>query len=121
MRFKIDENLPIEVAELLRQHGHDALTVPDQNLAGQPDPRVALVCRHEGRALVTLDLDFSDIRHYPPADYEGIIVLRPALQSITRFIRLMGRVVPLLDQEPLKGLLWIVDDHRVRVRGTALP
>jgi len=38
MRFKTDENLPIEVAELLRRHGHDALSVIDQQLAGHPDP-----------------------------------------------------------------------------------
>jgi predicted nuclease of predicted toxin-antitoxin system len=65
MRFKVDENLPIEVAELLRQHQHDALTVLDQQLGGHPDPDVAQVCLVERRALVTLDLDFSDIRHYP--------------------------------------------------------
>jgi hypothetical protein len=34
VRFKTDENLPIEAATLLRQHGHDALTVSDQSLAG---------------------------------------------------------------------------------------
>jgi hypothetical protein len=30
MLLKIDENLPIEAAELLRRAGHDALTVGDQ-------------------------------------------------------------------------------------------
>jgi hypothetical protein len=30
MRFKVDENLPAEVAQLLRAAGHDALTVVDQ-------------------------------------------------------------------------------------------
>lgn len=34
MKFKIDENLPVEVAELLQKAGHDAMTVYDQNLAG---------------------------------------------------------------------------------------
>jgi uncharacterized protein DUF5615 len=34
MKFKIDENLPIEAAALLREAGHDALTVHDQNLRG---------------------------------------------------------------------------------------
>ncbi len=27
MRFKLDENLPVEVAELLREAGHDAATI----------------------------------------------------------------------------------------------
>jgi Domain of unknown function (DUF5615) len=37
MRFKIDENLHPEVAELLRQHRHDATTVYDQGLRGHSD------------------------------------------------------------------------------------
>ncbi len=56
MRFKVDENLHDEVAELLRQHGHDAVTVYDQHMQGQPDEIVAAICRQEGRAVVTQDL-----------------------------------------------------------------
>lgn len=62
MRFKVDENLPIDVAEILRANNHDAMTIFDQEMVGQPDLKVASVCRAEERALVTLDLDFSDIR-----------------------------------------------------------
>lgn len=119
MPFKTDENLPIEVAELLRQHGHDALTVGDQQLAGHPDVDVARVCRAEQRALITLDLDFTDIRVYPPADYAGIVVLRPNLQTIHTVLRLVGRAIALLDSQPLVGHLWIVDDTRVRIRGAS--
>ncbi len=32
MQFKIDENLHADAADLLRQHGHDALTVFEQGL-----------------------------------------------------------------------------------------
>ena len=118
MGFKTDENLPVEVAELLRQHQHDALSVQDQQMAGQGDPQIAGVCQADGRALVTCDLDFADIRAYPPEDYHGIIVLRPAVQSVSSLPRLVNRVFPLIDVEPLDGCIWIVDDHRVRIRGT---
>ena len=66
MRFKVDENLPIEIAKLLRDAGHDALTVQEQRLGGGSDPDIAAVCKEENRALVTLDVDFGDIRSYPP-------------------------------------------------------
>jgi hypothetical protein len=38
MRFKVDENLHSDFADLLRQHGHDALTVYEQvmTIAGKP-------------------------------------------------------------------------------------
>jgi predicted nuclease of predicted toxin-antitoxin system len=66
MKFKIDENLPYEIKLLLTQAGHDALTVNDQGLTGNPDTNLAAVCGKEGRAFITCDLDFSDIRAYPP-------------------------------------------------------
>jgi predicted nuclease of predicted toxin-antitoxin system len=116
MRFKIDEHLPVEITELLDQHQHDAVTVADESMSGAVDPDVAHVCQKEARALITLDLDFSDIRAYPPEEYQGIIVFRPGLQSITTLVRLTARIIPLLDQEPLIGHLWIVEDHQVRIR-----
>jgi len=81
MLFKIDENLPVEISEILNLSGHDAKTVVDQRLQGSEDPALLDVCRQEQRVLITLDLDFSDIRTYPPQENEGIIVLRVANQS----------------------------------------
>ena len=40
MRFKIDENLPREIATLLKGAGYDALTVREQGLSGTVDPGV---------------------------------------------------------------------------------
>ncbi|MEW6744905.1 MAG: DUF5615 family PIN-like protein [Planctomycetota bacterium] len=57
MRFKIDENMPVEVVDLLREKGHDALSVAEQELAGHADGEVASKCQVEQREIVTLDLD----------------------------------------------------------------
>ena len=76
MLFKVDENLHDDVADLLRRHGHDAATVYTQRMQGAADGTVASVCRQELRAIVTQDLDFSNILTYSPQDYAGIIVLR---------------------------------------------
>lgn len=117
MRFKVDENLPIDVAEILRANNHDAMTIFDQEMVGRPDPKVASVCRAEERALVTLDLDFSDIRTYPPAEHAGIIILRPRTQSKPDVLALLGRLLPLLGGgEQLSGNLWIVQENGVRIR-----
>jgi predicted nuclease of predicted toxin-antitoxin system len=116
MNFKTDENLPVEVAELLRQLGHDALSVGEQQLAGHPDTDVAAICQSEQRALVTLDLDFADVRAYPPAAYSGLVVLRPRLQTVSAIGRLAEQMVRCLDAEPLAGRLWIVEEQRVRIR-----
>jgi hypothetical protein len=86
-------------------------------LSGHPDVDVAQVCRAEQRVIVTLDLDFSDIRAYPPEDHAGIVVLRPPLQTIDSILRLMALVITMLDSEPLIGRLWVVSEYRVRIRG----
>ncbi|MEA1950012.1 MAG: DUF5615 family PIN-like protein [Planctomycetota bacterium] len=116
LKFKVDENLPIEAAELLAGAEYDALTVHDQHMVGESDAKLSRVCRREGRAIVTLDLDFADIRAYPPSDYAGIIVLRPARLNKPHVLSVLGRLLPILKSEPLSGKLWIVDETSVRMR-----
>jgi predicted nuclease of predicted toxin-antitoxin system len=117
MRFKIDENLPPEAAVLLRDNGHDADTVLDEALGGSPDPTVAATCKAEQRILVTLDLDFADILQYPPLDYPGIIVLRPARQDRDTVMAIIPRILELLRTEIIAKRLWIMDDTKTRIRG----
>lgn len=119
MKFKVDENLPVEIVQALRDHGHDATNVPEEQLVGQKDAVIAQACLAEGRALVTLDLDFADIRVHPPENYSGLIVMRPALENKPHLVRLFRRIVPMLEQEPLIGHLWIVEEHQVRIRGAS--
>lgn len=116
MRFKTDENLHPDVALFLRTEGHDALTVWDQGLRGRRDPDIAEACRSEGRALITLDVGFADIRVYPPQDFSGLIVLRLGQQSCLHVLHVLPQVIALLKRERLTGQLWIVDEKAVRVR-----
>lgn len=116
IKFKVDENLPREVTETLVAAGFDAISVVDQRLGGRPDLHVAKICRDEARAILTLDVDFADIRAYSPADYSGIVVLRLARIDKLRLVDVVRRLVPLFTQEPLSGRRWIVDESRVRVR-----
>lgn len=117
MLFKIDENLPVEVAELLRAEGHDAATVQEECLAGSPDSDISQICRQEQRALVTLDTDFADIRTYPPNQYAGIVVLRLKRQDKASVMDACADLVHLLTQEQLEHTLWILDENYLRIRG----
>ena len=116
MRFKVDENLPVEAAEVLRQAGHDAVTVLEQGHAGSADARLAAVCQRESRALVTLDMDFADIRAYPPADFPGLVVFRLRRQDKPYVLDVLGRLLRVLRTEQLDGTLWIVEENRIRIR-----
>lgn len=77
MCSKIDENMPVHVGTILNEAGHDALTIHDQRMVGDADAQVAPACKREQRALVTLELDFAEIRTHTPVKHHGIVVLRP--------------------------------------------
>lgn len=85
-RFKIDENLPVEFAEILRDNQFDAQTVYGEGLNGKSDQSVARACTKENRAIITSDLDFADITTYPPEKFNGIIVFRVGNQNRTHLI-----------------------------------
>jgi predicted nuclease of predicted toxin-antitoxin system len=117
MRFKIDENLHDDVAALLAGAGHDVQTVYAEGLRGCHDVNLASHCVSEGRAIVTLDLDFADIRVFPPSSGAGVIVLRVRDQSRPHILDVVRRAIELLDREPVAGRLWIVSEAGVRIRG----
>ena len=115
-RFKLDENLPRDAAEMLRNAGHEADTVLDEVLGGRPDPEVFDACQAEGRLLVTFDLDFADIRQYPPSEHAGVWILRPSSQSIGNTPSLLRGAIALADTEPVAKRLWIIQPDSVRIR-----
>ena len=65
---------------------------------------------------MTLDMDFADIKTYPPAEYPGLIVLRLRQQGKPSVMNVLARIAQVFSQEPLKGHLWIVEENRIRVR-----
>lgn len=116
MRFKLDENLPVELAEKLIANGHDAFTIIQQNMQGTNDENLIRVCKKESRALITLDTDFSDIRKYPPKEYTGILVIRTINQSKLNMGKLIDKILPELKREKIEHSLWIVEDNKIRIR-----
>ncbi len=99
MKFKIDDNLLVEIADLLRSAHHDATTVIDQRLRGEGDLHIIETCLREGRALVTLDLDFADVRTYPPQRFPGLMVFRVRRQDKHHLLAVFRRVTPLMERK----------------------
>jgi predicted nuclease of predicted toxin-antitoxin system len=116
VKFKLDENLPDLVRESLNKLGYDAHTVAEEGLAGAQDASVLQACVAEDRVLITLDLDFSDIRTYPPGSYPGVWVLRPSKQTFKAIEALVQAGVRLSAVERMRGQLWVIDEKRVRIR-----
>ena len=116
MKFKLDENLSPETVNIFREHGFDALSVREQNLGGCDDDHLISVCFNEERVLVTLDLDFSDIRRYQPSILKGIIILKSSKQSRNYMNEIINKIIPLLKMEDISGKLVIVEEDKIRIR-----
>lgn len=76
LRFLIDEDLPHALTTVFTSAGYEAVHIRDVGLRGAPDEQIAAYAQEHRFCLVSADLGFADIRLYPPAQYEGIVVLR---------------------------------------------
>jgi predicted nuclease of predicted toxin-antitoxin system len=117
VKFKLDENLSPALASMFAAAGHDAHSVIEQALGGQPDDHVLDVCNRENRALISFDLDFANIIAYPPANFHGIVVLRLSSQAHLHAEAAVQRILAQLPAEEIPGRLWIVEEHRIRIQG----
>jgi len=116
LKLKLDENMPAALAVLLRQAGHDAKTVPEENLSGMDDPKIISAAAQEGRILITFDSDFGDIRNYPIQTHAGIVVFRLINQRWAHLKKPAQRLIESRLFERLQGGLAVVDENRIRIR-----
>jgi len=118
---KLDENVPDSVAAILRAAGHDVALARDQELVGASDDRILAVASAEGRALVTLDRDFTNILRHPPSATAGIVVIRLQQQTLSRIRQAAKVLADRLLNEPAARYLWVLDESRLRIwpRGPA--
>ena len=77
MKLKLDENLSRHLKPALNALGYDTSTAADEELLSRPNVEVAACAAQEGRILLTLDVEFADLRKYPPGTHPEIILFRP--------------------------------------------
>ena len=116
MRIKIDENISRHLKPLLVREGHEAATAGEEGLLGKTDIEVGTVAKAEEMLLFTLDLEFADLRKFPPGSHPGVVLFRPQGMgpvSVNSFILDFVKTTNLL---VLAGCTVVVDPTRVRVR-----
>ena len=61
MRFMLDENVPVDMADMLIQHGHEAQFIRDYVPPGAADVIVATISEQQNCVLISFDGDFESI------------------------------------------------------------
>jgi len=113
---KLDENLGTTHADMVRQAGHTVDRVTDEGLSGAIDPVVWQQVLEEGRFFITLDLDFSDVRKFPPGTHPGLLLLRPRNKSRDAVVEVLERVLQEHALESLSGCFVVADLKKTRIR-----
>jgi predicted nuclease of predicted toxin-antitoxin system len=117
VKIKVDENVGSSGVKLLRERGHDVMTVRQQRLGGCSDNEIFDVCVTEGRTFITLDRDFGHVLRFPPERTAGIVILELGAPASLRLLQQrLQDFLGLATERPVNGELWIVEPGRVRVR-----
>jgi predicted nuclease of predicted toxin-antitoxin system len=113
--IKVDEDLPADIADLLRAAGHDTATVYTQGHSGLPDEQLWPTVQQEGRMLLTADKGFANARTYPPGTHAGIVLFRLPHESRAAYVRLAKFLLGQLKLEDIAGAIVVVSPDAIRV------
>lgn len=116
MKFKIDENIPLQLRRVIIAAGHIVSDVYHQNLAGKNDTLVFETCKKEGYVLVTLDSDFDNISCYPPNTHPGIIVFKLKSQGARAVIEAFQRLIEKVGTDRIEGSITLVGQEIIKLR-----
>jgi predicted nuclease of predicted toxin-antitoxin system len=116
VNIKLDENLSRHLKERLVPLGHNVSTVSEEGLLGKVDVEVSAAATGEDRMVFTLDLDFADLRKFPPGSHPGIILFRPGSMGPLAVNEFVLKFVRETELASLARSLAIVEPNRVRVR-----
>ena len=116
MKIKLDENLPLRLASLLEELGHDVHTVRDERLTGYADAEIWEAAQKESRFLITQDLDFSDLRKFAPGSHSGILLARLHSPSRRKLIERITELFQKEDVEQWAGRFVVATERKIRVR-----
>lgn len=114
MRFLVDENIPVEIVEYLRNLGHDVLDVAASEHRGATDTNLWHVATAENRVIITHHRDFPVLGQdaLPPA----LILVRPQNNLPAAVLELFRSFWEQVAEEDVSGHVYSVQPARHRRR-----
>jgi len=115
MKIKLDENLPVLLAESLEGLGYEVHTVLAEGLKGRSDRVIWDAAQTESRFLITQDLDFSNIHRFTPGTHAGILLVRLHAPSSRNLIATIENIFRTENVEQWSGCFVIATERKTRV------
>lgn len=111
-RLYLDQMLRHEVAQVLRDEGHDVLRATEVGQARADDHQILQKAISENRVLVTLDEHFGDWVILPLSKHPGVIRLKINPTTSDNAIKLLLPFLRLHSSDQFKNYLVILSPKR---------
>jgi predicted nuclease of predicted toxin-antitoxin system len=98
MRLLADVHISHTTVQYLNRLGHDAIRATSVLPAAAPDDDIVAKAIELGRAVLTQDLDFSDIVALSGKAEPSLITLRLSDSRVENVNRVLGSVLPTLEE-----------------------
>jgi len=116
VNFFADHCLSFRTVRFLRELGHDVVTAKQLGKHKLPDADLLSLAESLDRIFITEDRDFGDILLYPPANYQGIIIV--STRTRERFVlhATLQKFLSNKTRDGLRHLMVLIEENVVRVR-----
>ncbi|VVB69663.1 Uncharacterised protein [uncultured archaeon] len=114
MRLLADENIPLKAVQLLREKGHDILSIGEM-APKTSDEDILKLAEKDGRLLLTFDKDFGELACNSTLPLScGIILFRIPLRSADFIAAMIAQILESRSDWP--GNFAVVESSRIRLR-----
>lgn len=117
LKFVIDEDMPRSTAKVLKAKGYEALDVRDCGLRGKSDDKIFKFAQKEKAVILTGDLGFGNLLHFPIGSHSGIVIAHfPNQVSTSELNNQIIKAFEPFSEIDFKGNLIIIEPGKVRIR-----
>jgi len=116
LKFLLDENISSLFIEKIKRYYPESVDIFDIGYNGKDDGDIYNFLKYNEYILIIFDLDFTDIRKFPPEFLKGIIVLRFKNKKIQDVITTTLNYLEELKKQDFKHSLAIFQDSGIRIK-----